>query len=251
MKEVSVPGQKYFDPENPGRREVDRAFYDRLRETPRRRLVREFIVPKRTGRAWALRQGQLCRIVAIECPQAADTLPYLRPMLTFTDDTVPQSEGGVRPLGLPGTRCDPYLYKLITGEEVDYTCHTLLSRAVPPLYLTELDVHDLVNLFQPAHLDPADEIPIMDTVPARRGDFVDFFAEIDLLCGLAACQSGDASISGSQVAGGQRLRGDGRGDPFPTCKDLGVEIYDIDQDVLGSWSPPEPVDLSSVYGPHE
>src|SRR5262249_54622003 len=52
---------------------VDRAFYDRLaRETTGRTLVDRFVVPIRSGRAWPVRAGQLCRIVTLEGPQVAD-----------------------------------------------------------------------------------------------------------------------------------------------------------------------------------
>src|SRR5262244_2733635 len=53
--------------------EVDRELYGRLaRETGRRTLVDRFVVPRRTGRAWPVRPGQLFRIVAVEGPQVAD-----------------------------------------------------------------------------------------------------------------------------------------------------------------------------------
>jgi len=40
-----------------------------------------------------------------------------------------------------------------------------------------------------------------------------------------------------------------RGDPLPTCKPLGIEVYDVDRALLAGWRPPEPVKLSSsVYG---
>src|SRR5215467_12092495 len=53
--------------------EVDRELYGRLaRETGRRTLVDRFVVPRRTGRAWPVRAGQIFRIVAVEGPQVAD-----------------------------------------------------------------------------------------------------------------------------------------------------------------------------------
>jgi len=53
--------------------EVDRAFYGRLaRETEQRAPVDRFVVPIRSGRAWPVRAGQLCRIVVVEGPQVAD-----------------------------------------------------------------------------------------------------------------------------------------------------------------------------------
>jgi uncharacterized protein YcgI (DUF1989 family) len=62
----------YYDAKNPGLVTVDRAFYRRLGETSRRTLVDTIVVPIRTGRAWRVRKGQLCRIVAIEGPQVCD-----------------------------------------------------------------------------------------------------------------------------------------------------------------------------------
>src|SRR2546430_14295730 len=53
--------------------EVDRAFYARLGpDAGRRTLVERFVVPRRSGRAWPVRAGQIFRIVAVEGPQVAD-----------------------------------------------------------------------------------------------------------------------------------------------------------------------------------
>ena len=113
----------YYDARNPGLVTVDRPFYQRLAQTSRRKLVETIVVPIRTGRAWPVHKGYLCRIVAIEGPQVCDfnawnlynprerfwaarsrqfegahvtagkrlwsCLPYLRPILTFTNDTLP------------------------------------------------------------------------------------------------------------------------------------------------------------------
>src|SRR5215216_4487471 len=116
----------YVDPENlPPRLTIDRELYARIGEaTDRRKLVEQIVVPIRTGRAWRVRAGQVSRVVAIEGPQVCDfnawnlhnprerfwaartrqlqgahvtafdrlwsCLPYLRPMLTFTNDTLPR-----------------------------------------------------------------------------------------------------------------------------------------------------------------
>src|SRR5207245_10878670 len=53
--------------------EINRELYGRLaRETGRRTLVERFVVPRRTGRAWPVRTGQIFRIVPAEGPQVAD-----------------------------------------------------------------------------------------------------------------------------------------------------------------------------------
>lgn len=278
-----MPVQKFVDPNAPGPLSADRPFCDRLRDSERQwTLTSELVVPPRSGKAWPVLAGQICRILTNDGPQVGDmnawnlhnprehmwasrsrqlngahvttysrlwsNLPYLRPLLTFIDDTVPLSATGIRAHDLLGTRCDPYLYKLVEGDDVDFTCHTLLSRAIAPFHLTELDVHDVLNLFQPTGLDPHDEIPIVDAVAARAGDHVDFFAEIDLLVAVAACHSGDFTTEGSQVAGGQQARQTMNTDPFPTCKSLKVEVYAPEPSLLLGWASPEPVKLSSVYG---
>src|SRR5215472_10605072 len=52
---------------------VDTGFYGRLgREVTRRTLVEQVVVPIRTGKAWPVPAGHICRIVAIEGPQVGD-----------------------------------------------------------------------------------------------------------------------------------------------------------------------------------
>ena len=266
----------YVDPDNlPASLAVDRALYQRLAEAAdRRTLVQQLVVPIRTGQAWPVRAGQICRVVAIEGPQVCDfnawnlhnprerfwaartrqlqgahvttfgrlwsSLPYLRPMLTVTNDTISSqpTASGARCHDLLGSRCDPYLYKLIDGRDFNLTCHNNLSRAVAPYHLTELDVHDVLNIFQLTGLDPEREIYYMEPSPAKQGDFFEFFAEIDLLCAISNCPGGDLSVV---------RRGPNRGDPLPTCKPLGIEVYDLDPALLDGWRPPQPVQATSVY----
>src|SRR5207247_9153205 len=53
--------------------EVNRAFYTRLApDAGKRTLVERFVIPRRSGRAWPGRAGQIFRIVAVEGPQVAD-----------------------------------------------------------------------------------------------------------------------------------------------------------------------------------
>ena len=144
--------------------DVDREFYGRLgQETESRSLVEQFVVPIRSGRAWPVLAGQICRVVVVEGAQVADfnawnlnnprerfwaartkqlhrahvstfdrlwsCLPYLRPMLTITGDTVDYGldEDGAGCHDLLGTRCDPYVHKLLNGEDFDYCCHSNLG----------------------------------------------------------------------------------------------------------------------------
>jgi uncharacterized protein YcgI (DUF1989 family) len=127
------------------------------------------------------------------------------------------------------------MYRTVEGRDFDLTCHALLTRAIAPFHLTELDVHDVLNLFQVTYLSPEDEIPIGEASPARVGDYVEFFAELDLLCAVATCHSGDFSIPG--IASGTAKSADA--DPASTCRPLRVQVFSVDPSLLLGWSPPE------------
>jgi uncharacterized protein YcgI (DUF1989 family) len=255
---------------------IDRELYARLAgETTRRTLVDSFVIPIRSGRAWPVRSGQLCRVNVIEGPQVADfnawnlhnprerfwaartkqleashvttgnrlwsCLPYLRPMLTITNDTIAygvDADGG-RCHDLLGTRCDPYVNKLLTGAEFDFSCHSNLTRAVLPWGLTEADVHDVLNIFQVTGLTEDSDRYFMKPSPARRGDFFEFFAEIDLLCAISTCPGGDLSIP---------LWGPNAADPVSVCRPLGVEVYQPEATLLDGWQAPQPSTYAGNHG---
>ena len=116
-------------------------------------------------------------------------------MLTITADTIQYGRdadgGGCH--DLLGTRCDPYVHKLLNGEEFDLCCHSNLVRAVRPYHLAERDVHDVLNVFQVTGLT-AEGRYFVKPSPARRGDFLECFAEIDVLCAISVCPHGDLSV---------------------------------------------------------
>jgi uncharacterized protein YcgI (DUF1989 family) len=52
----------------------------------------------------------------------------------------------------------------------------------------------VLNVFQVTGLD-ADGKYFMEASPAKPGDFIEFFAEIDLLCALSTCPGGSVLSS--------------------------------------------------------
>lgn len=48
--------------------DIKKAFYDRIGNAERT-IVQSFILPIRSGKAWHVKKGQICRIIAIEGPQ--------------------------------------------------------------------------------------------------------------------------------------------------------------------------------------
>src|SRR5690554_4766072 len=256
--------------------DVDTAFYDSLTEAENKReLVATKTVPLRSGLAWEVPAGHVFRIKVSEGPQVGDfnmwslhnprermwasrtrqlqrahvstydrlwsTLPYLRPMVTIIEDSLADygvDDQGGRIHDLLGTRCDPYVNRLLTGEDFDFHCHSNLVRAVEPWGLTEFDVHDVLNIFQCTGLNDDDQY-FMKACPARLGDYLEFFAEIDLLCALSCCPGGDLSLD---------LWGPEARDPLETCNPLGVEVYALEDERLAGWQPPEPAPYQGRHG---
>jgi hypothetical protein len=254
---------------------VDKAFYTRIAEAGGRTLVGQFTVPIRSGRAWTVPAGHVFRILTPEGPQVGDlnlwnrhnprerlwasrtrqlqaahvsvfdrlwsTLPYLRPIATITSDSLKDygiDEFGGRIHDLLGTRCDPYVNRMLTGEDFDFHCHSNLVRAVAPYGLTELDVHDVLNVFQCTGLNQADRY-FMRASPAKTGDHIEFFAEIDLLCALSTCPGGDLSVP---------LWGPDARDPIEVCRPLAVEVWALDPALLEGWKSPESPAYRGAHG---
>jgi len=258
---------------------VDQNFYSRISESIKGKTPRlSEIVPIRSGYAWEVKQGEIFRITAPQGAQVGDfniwyrhdprerlwasrtrqlesahvtrfnrlwsTLPFMRPLATITADTL--ADYGVDKYGgrihdLLGTRCDPYINKLLTGKEFDHHCHSNLTRAVAPYGLTEFDVHDVLNVFQVTGLNNEDRY-FMEASPARAGDYLEFFAEVDLLCAISTCPGGDLSLP---------MWGDGVGSTLSVCRPLGVEIYEVDPALTKNWTPPERSDYAGMHGLRE
>jgi uncharacterized protein len=132
-------------------------------------------------------------------------LPYLRPMATITEDTLDWYGFDAHGCGVHdviGTRCDPYTNRLLTGGDYHHCCHSNLTRALAartgrPLAEAERAVHDVLNVFMCTGFDRTTGQYLMKASPVRPGDFLEFFAEIDLLGALSACPGGDCSAEHS------------------------------------------------------
>jgi len=111
-------------------------------------------------------------------------------------------------------------------------------RAVAPYRLTEFDVHDVLNVFQVTGLT-RDERYFVKPSPAKQGDFIEFFAEIDVLCAISTCPHGDLSV---------QMWGPAAGDPLSTCRPLAVEIDQPAPELLDGWQSPRPVDYRGGHG---
>lgn len=160
-------------------------------------------------------------------------LPNLRPMATITHDTLGWygfDEFGGSVHDVIGTRCDPYTNRLLSGGDYHHCCHSNLTRALAGargMGFREAEplVHDVLNVFMCTGFTADTHQYFMKASPVRPGDFIEFFAEIDLIGALSACPGGDCSAEHSSDTA--------------ACHPLKVEIFKPDMELVKDWPFPE------------
>jgi uncharacterized protein len=168
-------------------------------------------------------------------------LPWLRPMATIVADSLEwygvDGFGG-RVHDVIGTRCDPYTHHLLSGGQYHHCCHSNLTRALVAEGFApgraEGLVHDVFNVFMCTGFTADTGQYFMKASPARKGDFLEFFAEIDLLGVLSACPGGDCASEHSSDAA--------------QCHPLRVEVFSPAPGVLTDWEPPAPSAYDRSHG---
>lgn len=134
--------------------------------------------------------------------QLFSSFPNMRPIATITHDTLDwygfDAFGGAVH-DVIGTRCDPYTHNLLSdGGQYHHCCHSNLTRAFArhtgkPLAEASAHIHDVLNVFMCTGFTRDTGQYFMKASPVRPGDYLEFFAEIDLLGCLSACPGGDCS----------------------------------------------------------
>jgi uncharacterized protein len=204
-----------------------RAFYENLRlQRATFRRVNEIVIPKEEGRGFKVRRGQSVRLVCVEGPQIADVdvfnaedpgehlwanqtlnregahlttfsrlwsnMPRFRPLMTIIEDRVKPvaTNPGARHHIILGAHCNPYYWLVATGQSNHSSCYTNLVSAIAPFGLGSEYVHDNLNLFQKTRIDPQTSRYVTEASDAKVGDYVEFYAEIDVLVAVSACPCG-------------------------------------------------------------
>ena len=236
------PGPAYF-PQKGSKIYADQDLYTKIANAPKT-LVESHLCKPRSGYAVKVPAKSLIRLTTPEGPQVCDLniwnlhnprerfwaartrqlhsahvskfdrlwsiLPFLRPLVTITADTLGgrHTEWGGRIHDTLGTRCDPYVDKLISGEENDFHCHSNL----------------------------------MEASPSTKDDYFEMFAEQDLLIAISACPGGDLSNwDWGEKEGDDKM--------VDNCRPLGIEIYKLDDEsVLEGWTPPEYAPYKGRHG---
>ena len=174
--------------------------------------------------------------------QMWSTLPYLRPLTTITYDTLDwygfdQDGGSVH--DVIGTRCDPYTANMLSRSNYHYCCHSNLTRALvneKKLNVEEAEslIHDVLNVFMCTGFTKDTHQYFMKASPVRPGDYLEFFAEIDILGILSACPGGDCSTDHSSDKA--------------QCYPLKVSIFQTQSNALEEWASPKVSNYNRVHG---
>jgi uncharacterized protein YcgI (DUF1989 family) len=230
---------------------LDQQWYDsRLATRTQFKLAEKFTIPPSNGRGFNCKAGQTFRVVTPEGPQVADVafwnihnareyfrpehtfdiegwfisvytrlwsdVPWFRPLVTCIEDTVVTNnrDEGWRHHFILGSHCTPEIYEMLTGRSGWNACHLNLLQAIEPFGLKEEDIHDNnVNVHQKMRIDPETGHMLLAPVDSKPGDYIEFYAEIDLLVGVSVCPNGDGVAS------------EGTPDQA-TLHSIGIEIYD-------------------------
>ncbi len=161
------------------------------------------------------------------------SFPGLRPMATITDDSlgwygIDEFGGSVH--DVIGTRCDPYTGNLLSGSQYHNCCHSNLTRALADelgisLEEAEPHVHDVLNVFMCTGFTRDTGQYFMKASPVRPGDYLEFFAEINLLGALSACPGGDCSSEHSSDTA--------------ACFPMLIEVFSPESAALQGWESPQ------------
>jgi uncharacterized protein len=170
------------------------------------------------------------------------SLPYLRPMATISHDTLGWYGFDADGAGIHdviGTRCDPYTSRLLSGGDYHHCCHSNLARALAAargmgVREAEMHVHDVLNVFMCTGFTGDTHQYFMKASPVRPGDYIEFFAELDLIGALSACPGGDCGAThSSDVA---------------KCHPLKIEVLRPEPGSLADWTPPAPSTYPRTHG---
>jgi uncharacterized protein len=207
--------------------QLDKGFYDGVRAArPHYRLTERFVIPPYEGRGFIATKGQVFRVIEEEGVQIGDIcfwnahnpkemyslsrtwaiegwavrrytriwsdVPWLRPLATCLDDTVVPASADV---GFHhhwlGTHCATEWTEMRVGIPGLNSCHLNFLQAIAPFGLTEDDIRDNVNLFQKMRPDPETGKISAALSDSKKGDYVEFYAQTDLLVAVTVCPNGD------------------------------------------------------------
>lgn len=135
---------------------------------------------------------------------------------------------------------------MLTGHTYNHHCHSNLTRAIQSFGLEESDVHDVLNVFQVTSLDSEGRY-CMESSPSTMEDYIEFFAETDLLCALSTCPGGDLSRwgwigakEGDEISEEDVMK--------ETCRPIKVQVYSVERESLNGWKESKTSNYTGKHG---
>jgi uncharacterized protein YcgI (DUF1989 family) len=208
----------------------DREYYEDLAERHSDfQIVSRHVIPKNSGFGTRVEAGQSFRLEMVEGAQILDvdlfnaddpsehysaatqlwfeggrvstftrvwgTPPRTRPLATVIADRISHQEigDGYRDHKGYGAHCNPHHWILFAGF-VPNTCYDNLRTGCAMVGLPQTAIHDNLNLYMKAALEPATGKHLNVVSDAVAGDYIQFFAEVPLLVVFSLCPYGDGSV---------------------------------------------------------
>jgi uncharacterized protein YcgI (DUF1989 family) len=215
--------------EKQARYRLDEAFYDRLRqERARREHLESVVVPPGDARALIIRAGHVFRVTEETGPQigsvtfwnlrdhretlkSARTMahegayirpyaqllsgePWVRPMITCVGESYAVAEEPPFQRNTIGTFCSHQAIQMWFGRKAKCSCCMNLLRVAEPFGIGKEHLFDSVNVHQKVDIrDPQNGRILLGASTAAAGDYVEFYAEMDLLLAISSCPLGDGT----------------------------------------------------------
>lgn len=227
---------------------MDIAFYKMVRDArPGYEPVDTFLIPPYSGRGFGVKAGQTFRVIEDSGPQIGDVafwsaddpkecfaamrtwlvegwivrpftrlwseLPWFRPMMTCIEDTVRVEEGADYHYHFIGAHCSPEAMERRFGLANWNGCRLNLLQAIEPFGLGERDLRENVNVHEKNRLDLTTGLRSIAKGECQPGDYIEFYAEMNLIVAVSVCPFGDGS--GNPTVPGET-----------TMRALRIEIYD-------------------------
>ena len=183
-----------------------------------RRVLEDFVIPAGHGKAFLVPRNAVLRIHLVEDRQVGDCCffnandrrevfhvgqswalnvmlgtgnaksfrhfyskpPRENVMLTVLEDTVRNHWGNM------GGRCSKRLYELRDGDRSHRSCQENLAEALAPYGVSGDDIVDIFNVFMNVEVRPDGSFTILPP-SARKGDYIELRAEMDVLAAVSAC----------------------------------------------------------------
>lgn len=111
--------------------------------------------------------------------------------------------------------------------------------------VSEFDVHDVINIFQVTGLNEEGKY-FMEPSPAKKGDYLEMFAEQPLLMALSTCPGGDLSAWGWGEGGAGE--GGEKKSMLECCRPIHVEVFSVDEKLLEGWTEPQRPAYKGMHG---